>query len=46
MSTLLATPVRERRRAERLSVRAAIFFIGVLSLAGWAAIIAATAALF
>jgi hypothetical protein len=46
MTTLLGAPVRERRRAERLSVRAAFFFIGVLSLAGWAAIIAAAAVLF
>jgi hypothetical protein len=32
--------VCERRRVERLSPRAAIFWIGVLSLGGWTAIIA------
>jgi hypothetical protein len=35
-----ATPVPERKRVERLSLSAAIFWIGVLSLGGWMAIIA------
>jgi hypothetical protein len=39
ISTPVATPVRERRRTERLSLRTAIFWIGVLSLTGWAIII-------
>jgi len=46
MSTPIATPVRERRRTERLSLRAAILWIGVLSLAAWAAVIALVLALF
>jgi hypothetical protein len=45
ISTLLAaTP--DRRRTERLSLRAAIFWIGVISLAAWAAVIALALALF
>ena len=40
ISTRMATSVAEERRTERLSLRAAIFFIGLLSLGGWAAIIA------
>jgi len=36
----MATAAPERRRAERLSLRAAIFWIGVLSLGGWASVIA------
>ena len=39
ISTPVVTPVRERRRTERLSLRTAIFWIGVLSLTGWAVII-------
>ncbi|MGA7263280.1 MAG: hypothetical protein WBX30_20635 [Stellaceae bacterium] len=40
ISMPVATPVSERRRTERLSPPAAIFWIAVLSLAGWAAVIA------
>jgi hypothetical protein len=40
ISTRKATSVAEERRTERLSLRAAIFLIGLLSLGGWAAIIA------
>jgi hypothetical protein len=43
--TSVATPAPERRHAERLSLRAAIFWIGVLSLCGWAMIIAVALAL-
>jgi hypothetical protein len=39
LPTPVATP-GPRRGAKRLSVRAAIFLIGVLALGGWAAIIA------
>ena len=46
LSTPVAAPVLERRRAERLSVRAAIFSISVLSLAGWTVVIALALALF
>jgi hypothetical protein len=46
MSTPVATPGRERRRTERLSPRAAILWIGVLSLAAWAVIIALALAIF
>ena len=46
ISTSLATAASERRRTERLSPRTAIFWIGVLSLAGWSAIIALALALF
>ena len=46
ISTSLAAATLERRHAERLSLRAAILGIGVLSLAGWAAIIALARALF
>jgi hypothetical protein len=35
----------EERRTERLSLRAAIFWIGVLSLGGWAGIMALVHAL-
>ncbi len=45
MSTSVATLVRERRRTDRLSLGAAIFSIGVLSLAAWAGIIAFALAL-
>jgi hypothetical protein len=45
ISTSLATAASERRRTERLSLRAAIFWIGVISLAAWAAIIALALAL-
>jgi len=40
ISRSMATAAPERRRAERLSLRAAIFWIGVLSLGGWASVIA------
>jgi len=46
ISTSSAAATPERRHAERLSLRAAILGIGVLSLAGWAAIIALARALF
>ncbi|HEX4614635.1 MAG TPA: hypothetical protein VH230_01860 [Stellaceae bacterium] len=46
ISTPVATAAPERRRAERLSHRAAIFWIAVLSLAAWTAIIALARALF
>jgi hypothetical protein len=45
ISTTLATPVPEMRRAERLSLRAAIFWIAALSLGAWALIIALALAL-
>jgi hypothetical protein len=41
----LATPLPERRRAERLSLRTAVFWIGILSLGCWALIIALILAL-
>jgi hypothetical protein len=40
ISTRMATSVAEERRTERLSLRAAIILIGLLSLGGWAVIIA------
>jgi hypothetical protein len=40
ISTRMATSVADERRTERLSLRAAIFLIGLLSLGGWAVIIA------
>jgi len=46
ISTSSAAATPERRHAERLSLRAAILWIGVLSLAGWAVIIALARALF
>jgi hypothetical protein len=46
ISTSVATATPERGRAERLSLRAAIVSIGVLSLAAWAVIIALALALF
>jgi hypothetical protein len=46
ISTSLAAASPDRRRTERLSLRAAIFWIGVLSLAGWSAIIVLALALF
>ena len=45
ISTSLAAAAPDKRRTERLSLRAAIFWIGVLSLAGWSAIIALALAL-
>jgi hypothetical protein len=45
ISTPVASPVRERRRIERLSLRAAIFWMGVLSVAAWTLIIALALAL-
>jgi hypothetical protein len=45
ISTPVATPLPQRRRTERFSLRAAIFWIGVLSLGGWALIIALVLAL-
>jgi hypothetical protein len=45
ISTPLDISVPESRRTERLSLRAAIFWIGVLSLGGWAVIIALVHAL-
>jgi hypothetical protein len=45
ISTPMAASVTEERRAERLSLRAAIFLIGLLSLGGWAVIIALVLAL-
>ena len=45
MSTPGATVVRERKRTERLSLRAAIFWMGVLSLGGWVMIVALVLAL-
>jgi len=45
ISTPAAASVPARRRAERLSLPAAIFWIGFLSLGGWAAIIALALAL-
>lgn len=46
ISTSLAAAAPDKRRTERLSPRAAIFWIGVISLAAWAAIIALARALF
>ena len=46
ISTPVATSVPERRRTERVSLRLAIFCIGVLSLGGWALIIALVLALY
>ena len=46
ISTSLATAAPDKRRTERLSLRAAIFWIGVISFAAWAAIIALALALF
>jgi len=45
ISTPVAASVAERRRTERLSLRAAIFLIGLLSLVGWTVIIALVLAL-
>jgi hypothetical protein len=45
ISTSIIASVPEERRTERLSLRAAIFWIGVLSLGGWAVIIALVHAL-
>jgi hypothetical protein len=45
ISTPVAILIPERRGTERLSLRAAIFSIGVLSLAAWAVIIALVLAL-
>ena len=45
ISTPVATSVPERRCTEWLSLRAAICWIGVLSLGGWAIIIALVLAL-
>jgi hypothetical protein len=45
ISTSMIASVPEERRTERLSLRAAIFWIGVLSLGGWAVIIALVHAL-
>jgi hypothetical protein len=45
MPTSVSIPVPERRRVARLSQRAAIFWIVVLSLGGWTAIIALALAL-
>jgi hypothetical protein len=45
ISTYVATAAPDRGRAERLSLRAAIVSIGVLSLAAWAVIIALALAL-
>jgi len=36
----LTTPVGERRRTDRLSLRAAVLCIGVLSLGAWMVILA------
>jgi hypothetical protein len=46
ISTSLAAAAPDKRRSERLSPRAAISWIGVSSLAAWAAIIALALALF
>lgn len=46
ISTSAAAAAREMRRSERLSLRAAIFWIGVLSVAAWAVITALARALF
>jgi hypothetical protein len=46
ISTSAAAAPRERRRSEPLSLRAAIFWIGGLSLAAWAVITALARALF
>jgi hypothetical protein len=43
--TPVAIPAPQRRCIERLSFRAAIFWIGALSLAGWTVAIALAAAL-
>jgi hypothetical protein len=45
ISTPVGTSVSEMRHIERLSLRAAIFWIGVLSLGGWTVIIALVIAL-
>jgi hypothetical protein len=45
ISTSIIASIPEERRTERLSLRAAIFWIGVLSLGGWAGIIALVHAL-
>jgi hypothetical protein len=45
ISTPVGTSVSERSHIERLSLRAAIFWIGVLSLGGWTVIIALVIAL-
>jgi hypothetical protein len=45
MPTPVSIPVPERRRVVRLSQRAAIFWIVVLSLGGWTVIIALALAL-
>jgi hypothetical protein len=42
---LISTLVSEERRTERLSIPAEIFWIGFLSLGGWAGIIALVLAL-
>jgi hypothetical protein len=46
ISTPVAASIAERRRTERLSLPAAIFWIGFLSLGGWAVIIALVLALY
>jgi hypothetical protein len=46
ISTPVATLMPESRRTERVSLRAAIFCIGVLSMGGWALIIALVLALY
>jgi hypothetical protein len=45
ISTTVAPPVPEKRRADRLSQRAAIFWIGILSLTAWATMIVLAIAL-
>lgn len=45
ISTSAAAAAHERRRSERLSLRAAIFWISGLSLAAWAVITALARAL-
>jgi hypothetical protein len=39
ISTPVATPVLQNRRADQLSSRAAIFWIGILSLTAWTTMI-------
>jgi hypothetical protein len=46
ISTSPAAAAPDKRHTERLSPRAAIFWIGLISLAAWAAIIALALALF
>jgi len=46
ISTSVAIAAPETRRTERLSLRAAMWWIGVLSLAAWAVIIVLALALF